>query len=121
MHEGVPRNGAEIEYRRRQQASPVMRRPDRIALWAVALAVIAMVAAATSARAGSGGPGSSSSCSDSQFGSRPLKLGDCGDDVKTLHWIMKDDTYRVSLDKDFDNPTDHSVRSFQKHHGLDAD
>jgi len=121
MYEGVPRRGDGTEYRRRQQASTITRRPDRIALWAVAMAVIAMVAAATSARAGSGGTGSSSSCSDSQFGSRTLRLGDCGDDVKTLHWILKADSYRLSLDKDFDNPTDDSVRSFQRHHGLSAD
>jgi putative peptidoglycan binding protein/rare lipoprotein A (RlpA)-like double-psi beta-barrel protein len=120
MYEGMPRRGDGTEYRR-QQASPITRRPDRIALWAVAMAVIAMVAAATSAHARSGGTGTSSSCSDSPFGSRTLRLGDCGDDVKTLHWILKANSYRLSLNKDFDNPTDHSVRSFQDRHGLDAD
>jgi len=121
MYEGMPRRGAETEYRRRQRASPIERRPDRIALWAVAMAVIAMVAAATSAHAGSGGTGTSASCSDTWFGARALRLGDCGDDVKTLHWIMRADSYRLSLDKDFDNPTDDSVRSFQKRHDLDTD
>jgi fatty acid desaturase len=56
MYEGLPRDGAETEYRRRRQ-SPTIRRPDRIALWAVGMAVVAMVAAAASAHAGSGGTG----------------------------------------------------------------
>jgi len=59
-----------------------LRRPDRIAFWAVAMAVIAMVAAATSAKAGSGGTGSSrgggsSDCPEMRFGARALGLGDC--------------------------------------------
>lgn len=47
MDEGWPRHGAESEYRRRE--TPGMRRPDRIALWAVGLAVVGMIAAAVSA------------------------------------------------------------------------
>src|SRR5215204_7376180 len=97
MYEGPPRHGAETEYRRRQ--SPIIRRPDRIALWAVGMAVVAMVAAAASAHAGSGGTGATGgkSCADATFGSRSLRLGDCGQDVKTLHWVMKADSYGVSL------------------------
>jgi fatty acid desaturase len=48
MYEGWPRQGAETEYRRRDEREP-MRRPDRIALWAVGIAVVAMIAAAASA------------------------------------------------------------------------
>src|SRR5215210_4440538 len=113
MYEGTPRRGSETEYRQRQRQSSVTRHPDRLALWAVAMSVIVMVAAAASARAGSGGTTTSGSCSDSRFGARALRLGDCGDDVKTLHWIMKADAYRVDLHKDFDDPTDNSVRAFQ--------
>jgi rare lipoprotein A len=120
MYEGMPRRGAKTEYRRRQEW-PITTRPDRIALWAVAMAVIAMVAAAASAHAGSGGTGTSSTCPDSRLGARALRLGDCGGDVKTLHWIMRADSYRLSLDKDFDSPTDDSVRSFQRRHDLSAD
>jgi peptidoglycan hydrolase-like protein with peptidoglycan-binding domain len=104
-----------------------MRRPDRIALWAVAMGVVAMVAAAASAHAGSGGTGASggkadsSQCSGKRFGARALELGDCGGDVKTLHWILKADAYGVPLDREFDNPTDNSVRSFQRRHRLDND
>src|SRR5919202_1095986 len=100
MYEGAPRSRAELEYRRRQAQRPVIRRPDRIALWAVGLAVIAMIAAATSAHAGSGGTGTSSGCPDTRFGSRSLSLGDCGTDVKTLHWILKAKSYGVPLDKE---------------------
>ncbi len=134
MYEGASRSRVEIEYRRRQPAPgagrPVrdrpLRRPDRIAFWAVAMAVIAMVAAATSARAGSGGTGSargggSSECPAMRFGSRALDLGDCGGDVKTLHWILKAKSYGVPLGKDFENPTARSVRRFQRRHSLHSD
>jgi hypothetical protein len=134
MREGTARSRVEIEYGRRQAVPgagrPVrdrpLRRPDRIAFWAVAMAVIAMVAAATSARAGSGGTGSSrgggsSDCPEMRFGARALDLGDCGGDVKTLHWILKADSYGVPLDKDFESPTARSVRRFQRRHSLHSD
>jgi hypothetical protein len=118
MYDGLPRDGAETEYRRRQAESPIIRRPDRIALWAVGLAIVAMVAAAASAHAGSGGTGVNGTCSDAGFGSRALRLGDCGNDVKTLHWIMKADSYGVSLDKEFDDSTQGEVQAFQKQSDL---
>jgi Lytic transglycolase/Putative peptidoglycan binding domain len=126
VDEGLPPRGVETEYRRRQR-SAIIKRPDRIALWAVGMAIVAMIAAATSAHAGSGGTtasgggtGGSSGCPDEQFGSRALSLGDCGDDVKTLHWLLKADAYGVSLNKEFDSPTDNSVRSFQRHYDLNT-
>jgi len=103
-----------------------LRRPDLIAFWAVVMAVIAMVAAATSAHAGTGGitsaggTGGSSRCPDMGFGTRALNLGDCGGDVKTLHWLLKANSYGVPLGKDFDNPTQGSVRRFQRRHSLNA-
>ena len=103
-----------------------LRRPDLIAFWAVVMAVIAMVAAATSAHAGTGGitsaggTGGSSRCPDMGFGTRALNLGDCGGDVKTLHWLLKANSYGVPLGKDFDNPTADSVRRFQRRHSLHA-
>src|SRR3954452_24571595 len=107
MYEGLPEDRAETEYRRRHE-SRTIRRPDRIALWAVGMAIVAMIAAAASAHAGSGGTGvtgggdGKGTCTDASFGSRTLSVGDCGTDVKTLHWIMKADSYGVSLDKAFD-------------------
>ena len=120
MYDGLPRDGAETEYRRREPQSPIIKRPDRIALWAVGMAIVAMVAAAASAHAGSGGTGvnGTGSCSDEGFGSRILRLGDCGNDVKTLHWIMKADSYGVSLNKDFDDSTQGEVEAFQKQNDL---
>jgi hypothetical protein len=56
MDEGWPRPGAESEYRRRNER-PFMRRPDRIALWAVGIAVVGMIAAAASAHGATGGAG----------------------------------------------------------------
>lgn len=46
---------ARTEYDNGTRRSPWASRPDRFALWAVALAVIAMIAGAASAEAGSGG------------------------------------------------------------------
>jgi hypothetical protein len=120
MYDGLPRDGAETEYRRREPQSPIIKRPDRIALWAVGMAIVAMVAAAASAHAGSGGTGvnGTGSCSTDGFGSRTLRLGDCGNDVKTLHWIMKADSYGVSLNKNFDDSTRSEVEAFQKQNDL---
>ena len=56
MYEGWPPPGARTESRRRNERA-IIRRPDRIALWAVGLAFVAMVAAAASAHAASGGTG----------------------------------------------------------------
>jgi peptidoglycan hydrolase-like protein with peptidoglycan-binding domain len=121
MYEGPPQDGAETEYRRRRREPPIIRRPDRIALWAVGMAVVAMVAAAASAHAGPGGTGSTDdgSCPNASFGSRALSIGDCGTDVKTLHWIMRADSYRVSLDRQFDDSTEGAVRDFQARSGLE--
>jgi rare lipoprotein A (RlpA)-like double-psi beta-barrel protein/putative peptidoglycan binding protein len=118
MYDGPPRDGAETEYRRRETESPIMRRPDRIALWAVGIAIVGMIAAATSAHANGGGTGISPSCSDAGFGSRALRIGDCGNDVKTLHWIMKADSYGVSLNKKFDDATQGEVTAFQQQSDL---
>lgn len=57
MDEGWPRSGAENQYRRREGEQPFMRRPDRIALWAVGIAVVGMIAAAASAHGATGGVG----------------------------------------------------------------
>jgi Lytic transglycolase/Putative peptidoglycan binding domain len=135
MYEGITRQRVETEYARQEPAprngrrtrDRPLRRPDRIAFWAFALGVVAMVAAATSAHAGSGGTrsgggtGSGGHCRGMEFGARALNLGDCGQDVKTLHWLLKADSYGVPMDKDFDNPTDDSVRTFQHRHRLHAD
>jgi hypothetical protein len=120
MYEGWPQDGARTESRRRDER-PVIRRPDRIALWAVGIAVVGMIAAAASAHGASGGTGTSGtdgSCADAAFGSRTLRLGDCGTDVRTLHWIMKAASYDVALYKRFDDSTEGQVQQFQQSHDL---
>jgi rare lipoprotein A (peptidoglycan hydrolase) len=121
MYEGQPRARAEIERRTPRTGSRLAERPDRVALWAVVMALVAMVAAAATAHAGSGGTGSTSGCLDKRFGARALRLGDCGNDVKTLNWILRSKTYTVPLKQDFKDPTDGSVRAFQRRHELNVD
>jgi hypothetical protein len=107
--------------------SGLLARPDRVALWAVVMAVVAMIAGAASAHAGSsggiGGPsagnGGSTSvapgCAATEFGRRTLRLGDCGNDVETLNWLLKSKDYRgTPLADEFQTPTAKSVRSFQQ-------
>ena len=74
MYEGPPREGAETEYRRRERQSPIVRRPDRIALWAVGMAIVAMIAAAASAHADSGGTGVTGTGSCPSMLARCLRL-----------------------------------------------
>ena len=106
-------------------------RPDRLALWAVVLALVAMVAAAASAEAGSSGgvggsgggtttaPAGTPGCPVHQFGRRTLRIGDCGGDVQTLNWILKSADYRAApLADRFESPTERAVRSFQSDAGL---
>ena len=98
--------------------------PDRLALWAFVMAVVAMVAAAASANAGfSGGAATSASgCSASELGSRVLKRGDCGEDVRTLNWILRSKRYAgVDLGDKFTDATDSAVREFERTGGIAAD
>ena len=102
--------------------------PDRFALWAVFMGVIAMVAAVASADASSGGGSAggtattSSGCSAAQLGSRTLKRGDCGEDVRTLNWILRSKQYGgVDLGEEFTDGTDSAVREFERTGGISAD
>jgi peptidoglycan hydrolase-like protein with peptidoglycan-binding domain len=130
--------------------STLSERPDRIALWAVLLAVVAMIAGVASARAASGGTGagqSSSSggvggttngsggsgdsaeatpitagCPNTQLGRRTLKIGDCGGDVATLNWILKAKDYgQPALVDEFEDATKTAVEAFQDDADLASD
>ncbi|HSI81697.1 MAG TPA: RlpA-like double-psi beta-barrel domain-containing protein [Solirubrobacterales bacterium] len=132
MESGIGRPRAANENRRRAQRGALRSRPDRVAFWALALAVIVLVAAAVSAQAQSGGvsPGGggteagseeSTECADAaRFGSRVLKRPDCGDDVRTLNWILRSKKFQrgVSLARNFDDDTAATVRRFQRRRGL---
>lgn len=104
---------------RRARPGSIVSRPDRVALWAVFMAVIAMVAAAASAQAASGGLGdpglTGEGCHDARLGQRVLSLGDCGEDVRTLNWILRSKSYasRAPLGRDFEGQTRRSVERFQ--------
>lgn len=104
---------------RRTRTGSIVSRPDRVALWAVFMAVIAMVAAAASAQAASGGLGDPSvtgeDCRDGRLGQRVLSFGDCGEDVRTLNWILRSKSYAVGapLGRDFETRTARSVKRFQ--------
>ena len=116
MYEGEFRREAEVNNRGGDRPSRVHGRPDRVALWAVFLGLAATIAAAASAatrgRAGSGGTATPGVCEDIAFGDRPLQLGDCGDDVKTLNWVLGSKAYAtgVGLDEEFGDLTDAAVR-----------
>jgi Lytic transglycolase/Putative peptidoglycan binding domain len=121
MSEGSYRPRAATEYRREDRS--LSARPDRIALWAVVLALVAMVAGAASARAGSGGTGSGGDGGGGgypgmEFGKRALERGDCGTDVETLNWILKAKDYGVPLERRFESPTEGSVKQFQQKKGI---
>ncbi len=145
-------------------SSRLLANPDRVALWAVVLAVVAMIAGAASAHAGSsGGIGGSTAdsggsaaggndlgtpgCPNREFGRRTLEVGDCGDDVATLNWLLKsedtgraplevgdcgddvatlnwllksEDTGRAPLVDQFQSPTAKAVRAFQQRAAIQA-
>ena len=125
---GFRREAANRRDGRVRLGASLSERPDRVALWAVALAVVAMIAGAASAHAGSSGgagfdggsaAGSGSvgtgDCSQTELGKRALKDGDCGDDVQTLNWILKSkDYHQVSLDENFAAATEAAVRQFER-------
>ena len=117
---------------RERIASSLAERPDRVGLWAVALAVVAMIAGAASAHAdstggaspdGSGGAGADGGgCVEAQLGDRTLRTGDCGEDVATLNWILAAKDYREVLLVDrFEKTTEIAVREFERNAGIAVD
>jgi rare lipoprotein A (peptidoglycan hydrolase) len=123
----MPRPGA-AGYDRRQHTRAAERRPDRMALWALILALFSLVVAAASAHAGSSGgtasqAGGAPISSDSTFGSRVLSVGMEGSDVKVLNGIVKSKAYAagVRVTKTFESPTEGAVKQFQTGAGLRPD
>lgn len=120
MDRRSPRRQAGFNSRSFRDSDRFGSRPDRIAFWAVVLAVVALVAAAGSARAASGGIGGDG-CADSDFGTRTLIRGDCGADVQTLNWILnsRDFGLRAGLGADFDGRTEAAVVGLQRAVGIE--
>ena len=128
MDEGGYRRQAVSNNQRGDPPSRVHGRPDRAALWAVFVAVAALVAAALSATSangatGSGGTSTGPECVETQFGERLLRLGDCGDDVQTLNWLLNSKRYAsdVGFHDQFDDATDVAVQEVQDRAGLGSD
>jgi Lytic transglycolase/Putative peptidoglycan binding domain len=119
MHEVESRRSAGSERRNRTRRSLGHDRPDRFALWALFVALAATLIGALSAQASTGG-NSTVDCQDVRFGDRALRLGDCGDDVRTLNWVLKSKRYSsgIGLGEEFDDPTEVAVREFQDRAGL---
>ncbi len=125
MYDGTPQRHAAHNPRRRAPAAGPAR-PDRIAFWAVILAVVAMLGAAAGSKAAGGvgvDPGGKAGCDDAGFGQRVLSLGDCGRDVKTLNWILKSRSWGevAPLGLDFDSGTERSLGAFERKAGLERD
>lgn len=129
MDERVAPTRAERHTGRRSTASNESR-PDRVAMWAVFLGLFAMIAAAASAQAATSGgvgdgaatPPATGECPAVEFGQRPLKLGDCGNDVQTLNWLLKSKPVGtgVTPDPQFADPTEQAVKAFQAEAGLNS-
>jgi hypothetical protein len=123
MDHRSPRRQAGFNSRTFRESDRIGSRPDRIAFWAVVLAVVVLVAAAASAHAASGGiggGGGKNGCADSDFGARKLSLGDCGADVQTLNWILhsRDFGAKPRLGDEFDGRTKRAVGGLQSSAGL---
>ena len=124
MDEGMAPTRAE-RHTGRRAADMTDRRPDRVAMWAFVLAIFATVAAAASAHAASsgaveGGVPMPPGCSGLEFGSRALKLGDCGTDVQTLNLLLKAKPVGSGVvpDTQFAATTDEAVKAFQSEAGI---
>jgi rare lipoprotein A (peptidoglycan hydrolase) len=130
MNDVPPRRRAATE-KRRPRPNSVTARPDRVALWAVFLALIAMLAAAASSAQGASGgvgakdeaEGTKATCDNTQFWGRTLSRGDCGRDVKTLNWVIKATPFgrKVPLGKRFRARTDDAVQRFKRRKDLGQD
>lgn len=90
MHDGHPRRYAGSQNRRRRPTG-LSSRPDRVALWAVFMAVIAMLAAAaSSADAAAGGVdagrAAGDGCHRARAGGGALSHDGCGRGLEPLNW-----------------------------------
>jgi rare lipoprotein A (peptidoglycan hydrolase) len=93
----------------------------RLACAAAFLAVGSLLGSTSAASAGGGGTtvgdGETATADSSYqklpFGARNLRRGNRGDDVKTLHWLLRSEAMSVPFDSDFDKTTESAVKDFQ--------
>ncbi len=120
MEQGSPRLRRELTLRQRAEASSG-ERPDRLAFWALVLAVSLMgLAAATADASGGGvsrsGSGGAPGSSEITFGSRVLRVGMEGADVRVMNGIVTSKGYgrATSVTDLFEGATSTAVREFQR-------
>lgn len=115
---------------RQEQRATRRPRPDRVAAWAFLLGVFLILVAATTSNGESGGAGvvpqpsaGDPAGAEQQLGTRYLKLGAVGSDVRTLQRILRARGFgtSVSVSGVFDGATDSAVRAFQRAGGLEVD
>ena len=130
MDEGWARGRRARDNRTRETPSAHAGRPDRMALWALILAVFSLVVAAASAHATTSSGGTASEAGGAPvpgdtatFGSRVLRVGMEGIDVKVLNGIVKSKSYAtgVRVTTSFGSSTEGAVKEFQGGLGLTAD
>ncbi len=118
--------------------------PARIAIASVLIGGIMLLGAVASAQAGGGGAfggsgdsvtsdgdppgggggntGGTTGCPVSELGTRTLALGDCGDDVRTLNWLLKSKVPSgVPLADKYGASTEAAVRDFERSADLETD
>jgi peptidoglycan hydrolase-like protein with peptidoglycan-binding domain len=127
MEQGIARRESAGTYNRGDRGRERKAPPDRMALWAVFLALFALAAGAVSAHASSGGgtisAGGATTPDTAAFGTRVLAEGMRGGDVQILNGIVKSKPYAsgVRLTDVFAPPTASAVMQFQRDSGLPSD
>lgn len=109
-----------------------MRNSGILCACAGALAAMALaspgIASAQSGGVGVGGgvgepaqPSADTTYYDYWFGARDLQLGNAGEDVKTLNWVLRGLALSTPYSGAFQSPTDGAVRDFQSSVGVTDD
>ena len=126
MYEGGARSARETRQSQSRIASRVGTRPDRIALWAVFMAIFGIFIAIATANAdsggvsGGGGTGAGEDCANCEWGDRELHKDDTGRDAQILNYIMRSKHWSsgVPMDKTFNGGTEGAVMEFEQRHSL---
>ena len=67
-------------------------------------------------------PAATEECPATELGTRTLAVGDCGDDVLTLNWLLRSKHLAsVSLAEEYGTATETAVREFERGAGLEVD
>ncbi len=111
---------------KRQQSGP---RPDRVAAWAFLLGILLILLAAGTSEGETGGADTPPVIAPTpvgvpapELGERVLSRGAVGADVRTLQQILGAKDYGPLVPHGtFDEPTEQSVRRFQRDAGLAVD